>query len=1692
MSTASGSPDVVIGEAAFGIIAHHFNKVRAGERPCFRLNNLTNAEILSFLSVWKARVEGTPLEVVRVVVSAEAGDDFPEDCRAAPDHSITFYRNNNKEGLVYVETRVESDAQGLKNLFTLRDNNFLDGSFDDEDLHVPEIIVEFAWSSLGGNPEAMPRLLAQRLVDVLQRIHPEHKPVSVRKFAQFVLSACRDWNARPGSTGTEETDRLVGRVLTELDLFPDEEWRAAGTEQRITRRLALNACHAELSSSPTTDLDPEALADQCRRVCFTDEDGVEYPSEDQQHWRTLCAQYCLNQAGDTRGQIPYRIFEQLFSKDVKGLGLGERVEQEILDKEPARVREYHDLDVKDGLTRRIQEDAQKFLETEPVVEENERSVLEEGAPDALRDLLTRQTRRMVEKVAYPAPERFENPFTTIADIASTLRDRNRDRTGRLRLQMALGREANANSASLGLFAFLYAATLSSVVEQCGLGSQGVELSIDERLLERRQPPQAGIDQGDQDDQNDDAETVGVDWRPIPIEFHLLSMEDGREVDAETGFEWLPVDHERLCLLWYLLAAQDRPDWHALLAIPDETTIGSWAQQVAEREMSISSAISGQLSSDIVADPRLRRLGDLKEELVLDACTNGLSSELLETTFSRWVELCEQVKRELVPDGIVDARLQAFLSFDTMAMGDGRALLMLPTHPFRLRWLARYLRHSEELAVNALGDELRLNQQNSNLYLDWIAELSPHQHPPIACNGKRGLALAVGEIGWGEEFLPCEGDHSRRSQSTVDAASVSEIADQVVTYLEAHPYKRDGLSLLLVLPRGGTLATDLVKSIRKNDWKDTVIYVHVMSPLEHWEAMAREFESLPSENRMAIDGVTLFPPVQLEFHEWGSTVSVDEALGDLQVDISIVPQFLNDHVDVQQNTEPSIEREGRFDALLDKTTHVYGGAHGGSIAVSLRPRAPDPALETWSTLVVRQHRLRPVAPQQPDNTDFVELRISFEETALLFDVLHRHAHWVVTLERHITRQQIETLESTPDILTIREGVGAGGLYTIIVSSNSGRKFIVDRLERKLQRIVDRGGGDSQAVVSTELAARVYDETRTIAPKLALQAMGLSRVTEEILGLMMARRMARKHYPVDPADGVVVWISFDEHPEWFRGSSAVRADLCRIALGREDGGVVADFLVLEGKLRQAYDKHGVSQVASTMSLLRDVAPTSDGGQPPIDARLWREHILMAMENVHPNARSARGPAAEELEGERYRLPEAIRQAFREGMFRMRSLHGLFSICLHDQRGDLVTSMEEDGSVLVVRSFGNHVLDLLGGADPSGEGDDVEPDFDAEPCEPRETDRGPVQPGNLDLVPPDPPVAGRRGKLSPEEMAVRYQGVLDKLGEFNVPVEPPEDETHRFVEGPASILFRVRPGPGIDPRRIFEKSDALKLALALEDAQSIRFGIDRGFVTIDVPKSDEDRYFVAAADVWSRWTRPTDELAVPLGEDRNAELVVLTFSSPNSPHLLIGGTTGSGKSEALNTIICGLTKYYSPAELRLLLIDPKGTELLPFKEDPHLEGEIGWDDADALSLVRKAVEEMQARYQRFRAVSERSLAGHNRQVPPDQRIPWWVIVLDEYADLTSEPETKKEIEKHLKRLAQKARAAGIHVLIATQKPSAEVISTNLRSNLPAQLALRVRSATESRVIMDEAGAETLNGKGDAFLRADGRLQRVQCGKV
>ena len=725
-------------------------------------------------------------------------------------------------------------------------------------------------------------------------------------------------------------------------------------------------------------------------------------------------------------------------------------------------------------------------------------------------------------------------------------------------------------------------------------------------------------------------------------------------------------------------------------------------------------------------------------------------------------------------------------------------------------------------------------------------------------------------------------------------------------------------------------------------------------------------------------------------------------------------------------------------------------------------------------------------------------------------------------------RVSLTRGSSTLMSVKDGIGPGGALTLIVSSDVGERLIVNRLERKLARIVEASGSARSAVSEIrDIAELVFDETRSIAPRLTLKAMGISRATEEILGLMVGRRVLDRKFPVTMTSGLTAWISFDDHQEWFGGESGVRADLCRITLDRVDGLLFVDIVVLEAKLRgTGYEPHGVKQVKAAMDLLRGTMPLTEDGEEQnfVDAELWREGFLSAVETV--NSEAVQFQDLDTSSGESvHRIPEDMRRDFRGGKFSLRTFEGVYSVCVYGDYDEFTLVQDnDDNQIWVARSYGADLLNLAGtgaaqkAAPPTKSG---VPNHiaDADSNDPRGTGSQ-VNPGQqTGAVPHDSKKANinydttstgnqadnrtaessggtasnpKIRKLTDAELEKRYQSILNVYGEFGIKVHATKSAADRFVEGPASVLYRLQRGRGVQAEKIMQQGTVLKLELKLQEEQEVQFGTDTGFITVDVPKLLADRTFVSATDLWDSWERSGNGLVVPLGIDRYGSCIYIDFSSSNSPHLLIGGTTGSGKSEALNTLLAGMINFYRSDELRLLLVDPKGTELEHLSDSEYLEGMIGWDSDDALKLLDKAVAEMERRYQIFRSVRQRSLPDFNAQAAAVDRLPWWFMVLDEYADLTSDKDAKKQIEDKLKRLAQKARAAGIHLVIATQKPGADVISTNLRSNLPAQLALRVKSAIESRVVMDEAGAEALNGMGDAFLKCAGVTTRIQCAKI
>ena len=236
----------------------------------------------------------------------------------------------------------------------------------------------------------------------------------------------------------------------------------------------------------------------------------------------------------------------------------------------------------------------------------------------------------------------------------------------------------------------------------------------------------------------------------------------------------------------------------------------------------------------------------------------------------------------------------------------------------------------------------------------------------------------------------------------------------------------------------------------------------------------------------------------------------------------------------------------------------------------------------------------------------------------------------------------------------------------------------------------------------------------------------------------------------------------------------------------------------------------------------------------------------------------------------------------------------------------------------------------------------------------------------------------------------------------------------------------------------------------------------------------------------------LPIIMGEDTRGQPVYEDLAS--MPHLLVAGQTGSGKSVFLSTTLLSLVCRMSPEKLQLLIVDPKKVEFVEFEGLPHLMEPIASCPADAISLVDRAVEEMERRFGLLRDVRVKKISDYNKTA--SEPLPYIVLLIDEYADLMlmGTPAQRREVEGKIVRIAQKARAVGIHMILATQKPLASVVTPLIKANLPARAAFSVTSGIDSRVILDECGAEVLGGQGDMIYRDPNarseyaRLRRIQ----
>lgn len=359
---------------------------------------------------------------------------------------------------------------------------------------------------------------------------------------------------------------------------------------------------------------------------------------------------------------------------------------------------------------------------------------------------------------------------------------------------------------------------------------------------------------------------------------------------------------------------------------------------------------------------------------------------------------------------------------------------------------------------------------------------------------------------------------------------------------------------------------------------------------------------------------------------------------------------------------------------------------------------------------------------------------------------------------------------------------------------------------------------------------------------------------------------------------------------------------------------------------------------------------------------------------------------------------------------------------------------------------------------------------------------------------------GFTSQQEGIVRKQAkVLEEtLQEFRLDAQVVEIDT-----GPVITMFELRLGAGIKVSQIASLSNDIARALKAHAIRVVAPIPGKNTVGIEVPNLVKEK--VRMKELMTLGGKKASEMALPLFLGKDAAGTALVLDLASMPHMLIAGTTGSGKSVCLNAIILSLLMTKRPDHVKMILIDPKMVEMSQYKEVPHLMCPLVTDMAKAEKILEWAVTQMDERYEWLSEARVRNIAGYNalgadelfeRLKPATEAekamiptfMPYIVIVIDELADLMMT--AAKEVEHHLSRLAQKSRAVGVHIIVATQRPEVKVVTGLIKSNLPARVCFRVASRMDSRIVLDQNGGEVLMGQGDMLLLPPGshKLLRAQ----
>jgi hypothetical protein len=746
----------------------------------------------------------------------------------------------------------------------------------------------------------------------------------------------------------------------------------------------------------------------------------------------------------------------------------------------------------------------------------------------------------------------------------------------------------------------------------------------------------------------------------------------------------------------------------------------------------------------------------------------------------------------------------------------------------------------------------------------------------------------------------------------------------------------------------------------------------------------------------------------------------------------------------------------------------------------------------------------------------------EKTKILLEELKNKSNWTICLDKGIDQHIISHLEES-NIIGFFPGQGAFGEYNLTVSGkNESLKILEKRLQTRLKKTFNDFDKDDLEIISKNCLKNI-SELNGIR---ILKALNVNDYRiNDFLAYFMSHKLIKEN---EKCWGM---IPLDFHQRWFSGFSK-RPDFLKFEVNSDaQDNVKIKATLIECKLANEnifYKEEALHQIEEGYRALKEKFSNES---TLIERRYWFAQLYKNM--IY----------SEVLESEcnhKYQKLSEILFKILDGDFEIEWEGKIFTYWINSQfqeiSHEIVTSSEDikvecfeipkikikkllkEDSFIDLYCFNGGNKEEIGEKETK-EGKYISPNKSAIPTDiSRDLGNDPEIPIEIkkNEVNNDNTLEKSKSvfikKMVGEVIDNNFISVLDTQEENNdiefeknyaktkiktlcsalrknkVDVDPYlENNDTGIIVGPNFIKLKLKLDIGTSITKIEKLNKDIKMWLSLDEIPIIY--ADKGYVAVEI--SRQKNLTIKLGCVLSKLdlNELRSGLKFVLGIDEEYNPYILDLADSNNPHLLIAGATGSGKSVLINSIIVNLMSIHSPEELEFIFIDPKVVELSIFQNSPYLKGrKISTEAEIAVKNLKYIVEEMERRYKLLALKRVRNIEGYNGKVEKSEKLPRVVIVFDEFADFMEDKDFKEEIESSIKRISAKARAAGIHMIICTQSPRGDVITTTIRNNLGARVGLRVPDHHASNLILNDSGAENLKGKGDMLFKSPNTPESIR----